>query len=414
VLIGGGTTSASSILASVEIYEPNAGTFRAVGSMITARRMHTATLLPDDRILIVGGYGVGGALASAELFDPVTGTFSATGSLSTARGGHSAILLSTGKVLIVGGYGGNTYPNVAPAELYDPASGTFTSAGAYVGRDGCDFCAPSVLLPDGTVLFPGQYPAQLYDPTSDAFSPIAMMIHDQSTAAVLPNGQVLFTGGEGIGRLADAELYNPATHKFASTGSMASRRVWHSLSTLPSGMVLVAGGETDSCVGSGCWFAGTLATAELYDPSAGAFVSTGGSVSYGQAFSVQPFNNYDVAMDMTGSQILSLLDQQWSGTNAASPKILQVSGITYSYSKSGTTYTLKPETVQVNGAALDKARTYRVVANSFLSDGGDGFGAFTGATEKYFGGLDIDAFSAYLAAHDPYTPVATDRINVTP
>ena len=65
--------------------------------------------------------------------------------------------------------------------------------------------------------------------------------------------------------------------------------------------------------------------------------STGGSVTYGQAFSVQPFNNYDVSMDMTGSQILSLLDQQWSGTNAASPKILQVSGITYSYTKSGTT-----------------------------------------------------------------------------
>ena len=106
--------------------------------------------------------------------------------------------------------------------------------------------------------------------------------------------------------------------------------------------------------------------------------STGGSVTYGQAFSVQPFNNYDVSMDMTGSQILSLLDQQWSGTNAASPKILQVSGITYSYTKSGTTYTLKPETVKVNGAALDKARTYRVVANSFLSDGGDGFAAFAG------------------------------------
>jgi 5'-nucleotidase len=142
--------------------------------------------------------------------------------------------------------------------------------------------------------------------------------------------------------------------------------------------------------------------------------STGGSVSYGQAFSVQPFNNYDVSMDLTGSQILSLLDQQWSGTNAASPKVLQVSGITYSYTKTGTTYTLKPETVQVNGAALDKARTYRVVANSFLSDGGDGFAAFTGGVNKYFGGLDIDAFSRYLAAHDPYTPVTTNRITVAP
>ena len=142
--------------------------------------------------------------------------------------------------------------------------------------------------------------------------------------------------------------------------------------------------------------------------------TTGGSVTYGSAFSVQPFNNFDVSMDLTGQQILTLLEQQWTGVNAASPKILQVSGITYSYSRAGTTYTLRPETVRVDGAALDPARTYRVVANSFLSDGGDGFAAFAQGTDKYFGGLDIDAFAAYLSEHDPYAPVATDRITVVP
>jgi len=275
VLIAGGGTGSASGLASTEIYDPGTGTFRAAASMTAARRMHTATLLPDDRVLVVGGYSAGGALASAELFDPRTGTFTATGSLNAARGGHTAILLSTGKVLIVGGYGVNAYPNVAPAELYDPVSGTFASAASYVGRGGCDFCAPSVLLADGTALFPGQYPAQLYDPPSDVFSQIGTMIHDQSTAAVLLNGQVLFAGGEPIGRIADAELYNPAARTFVSTGSMAARRVWHTLTVLPSGMVLAAGGETESCTGSGCFFAGTLATAETYDPSAGAFFPAG-------------------------------------------------------------------------------------------------------------------------------------------
>ena len=274
VLIAGGASSNTS-MTSAEIYEPDTGTFRAAGSMMVARRLHTATLLPDDRVLIVGGYGSGGALASAEIFDPVTGTFSHTGSLITARGFHTAILLSTGKVLIVGGYGTNAYPDVAPAELYDPASGTFATAGVYVGRGGCDFCAPSVLLSDGSVLFPGQSPAQLYDPARDAFSPAGMMINDLSTAVLLINGKVLFAGGEPIGRVADAELYDPATRTFVATGSMASRRVWHSLTLLPNGMVLAAGGETESCSGSGCWFAGSLATAELYDPSAGAFVATG-------------------------------------------------------------------------------------------------------------------------------------------
>jgi 5'-nucleotidase len=149
--------------------------------------------------------------------------------------------------------------------------------------------------------------------------------------------------------------------------------------------------------------------------------SNNGDVTYGDAFSVQPFNNYDVAMDMTAQQILTLLQQQWSGSNnTVDPKILQVSGITYSYTRqagaggAAPVYTLQPETVKVNGAPLDPAATYRVVANSFLSDGGDGFGAFAQATDKYIGGLDIDAFSRYLSAHDPYTPGPTDRIDVVP
>ena len=275
VLIAGGASSDVSILASAEIYDPATATFRATGSLGAARRMHTATLLPDDKVLLVGGYGAGGALASAELFDPATGTFSPAGSLITARGGHTAVLLPTGKVLIVGGYGVNAYPDIAAAELYDPATGTFAEAAAYVGRNGCDFCAPSVPLSDGTVLFPGQHPAQLYDPARDAFSPIGTMLHEQSTAALLMTGQVLFAGGAPIGRIADAELYDPATHAFVSTASMAAPRVWHTLTLLPTGMVLAAGGETDTCTGSACIFAGTLATAELYDTAAGAFVATG-------------------------------------------------------------------------------------------------------------------------------------------
>ena len=274
VLIAGGGSGNASILTSAETYDPATGTFRATGPMTAARRMHTATLLPDDKVLIVGGYGAGGVLASAELFDPRTGTFTPTGSLTTARGGHTAILLATGKVLIVGGYGWNTYPDIAPAELYDPVTATFASAGNYVGRGGCDFCAPSVLLADGGVLFPGQYPAQLYNPASDVFSPIGMMAHEESTAAVLMNGQVLFAGGETVGRMADAELYDPASRTFVPTRSMAAPRVWHSLTLLPNGMVLAAGGETDTCSASGCWFAGSVSTAELYDPAAGAFVAT--------------------------------------------------------------------------------------------------------------------------------------------
>ena len=279
VLIAGGTSTSSfsstRVLDSAEVYDPEANAFRSIGTMTTARRMHTATLLPDGTVLIVGGYDEGGALAGAELYDPVAGTFRATGSLGTARGGHTAILLPTGKVLVIGGYGTRAYPDVAPAELYDPASRTFSAAGGYVGRGGCDFCAPSVLLSDGTVLFPGQYPAQLYDPRSDSFSPGGMMISDQQGAVALTNGKVLFAGGVEIGRSSRAELYDPGTHTFASTGNMAWPRDWHTLTWLPNGMVLAAGGETESCTGNACTFAGSVASAELYDPSTGAFFATG-------------------------------------------------------------------------------------------------------------------------------------------
>ncbi len=141
-----------------------------------------------------------------------------------------------------------------------------------------------------------------------------------------------------------------------------------------------------------------------------------GDVTFGAAFSVQPFNNYDVAMDMTGQQILDLLEQQWLGGNASSPKILQVSeGFTYSYSASAPAGSkVDPASVKLNGTVIDPAATYRVTANSFLSDGGDNFPSFAAATNKYIGGLDIDAFATYLTAKSPYTPIATDRITQTP
>ncbi|MGA8980433.1 MAG: bifunctional metallophosphatase/5'-nucleotidase [Pedococcus sp.] len=130
-----------------------------------------------------------------------------------------------------------------------------------------------------------------------------------------------------------------------------------------------------------------------------------GVVTYEEAFTVQPFNNYLVSLTMTGAQIKSLLTQQWTGLNAAAPKVLQVSqGFSYTYS--GTTL----GTVTLDGTPLVDSQSYRVVTNNFLADGGDGFPAFTTATDKYFGGLDIDAFANYLEAHSPYTPLPLDRI----
>ncbi len=141
--------------------------------------------------------------------------------------------------------------------------------------------------------------------------------------------------------------------------------------------------------------------------------SNAGAVTFGQAFTVQPFNNFLVSMDMTGTQIKALLEQQFSGVNQASNKVLQVAGITYTYNPAATPGAkVVAGSIKVAGQPLVDGTTYRIVTNNFLSDGGDGFPAFTTATDKFFGGLDIDAFANYLAAHDPYTPGPTNRISI--
>lgn len=135
-----------------------------------------------------------------------------------------------------------------------------------------------------------------------------------------------------------------------------------------------------------------------------------GDVTYDEAFTVQPFNNYLVSLTMTGQDIYDLLTQQVTGANAATHKILQVSeGFSYEISPSGPV----EGSVKLDGQPIDKAASYRVVTNNFLQGGGDAFEAFTKGTDPYYGGLDIDAFANYLEARSPYTPGALDRITGT-
>jgi 5'-nucleotidase len=139
--------------------------------------------------------------------------------------------------------------------------------------------------------------------------------------------------------------------------------------------------------------------------SASSWGEAPGDVTFEEAFTVQPFNNYLVSLDLTGAEIKQLLREQWSGANTAAPKVLQVSaGFRYDYT--GTTL----GNVSLNGVALNDTAVYRVVTNNFLAGGGDGFPTFLQADNVYFGGLDIDAFAAYLSAHSPYSPVTLDRI----
>ncbi|MFB9392020.1 bifunctional metallophosphatase/5'-nucleotidase [Streptomyces coeruleoprunus] len=146
--------------------------------------------------------------------------------------------------------------------------------------------------------------------------------------------------------------------------------------------------------------------------------ATDGIVTYGEAYTVQPFTNMMTTVDLTGAQIITALQQQVSGSNEASPKILQVSkGFTYTLDMTKTgAARVDVASVKLNGQPLDPAKTYRVAMNEFLSGGGDGFPALAQGKNKLVGASDLDVFIAYLGAHSsagsPLTPPAADRITV--
>ncbi|MFE5045479.1 bifunctional metallophosphatase/5'-nucleotidase [Streptomyces sp. NPDC056637] len=143
-----------------------------------------------------------------------------------------------------------------------------------------------------------------------------------------------------------------------------------------------------------------------------------GVVTYGEGFTVQPFSNTVNLADLTGAQVITALQQQVSGSNEASPKILQPSaGLTYTLdmTKTGAARVVV-DSIRLNGTAIDPAATYRVAMNSFLAGGGDGFAALGQGKNPLVGSDDLKAFNDYLTANSsaasPIAPPKADRITI--
>jgi hypothetical protein len=257
--------------------------------MATSRAGHTATLLPSGKVLIAGGAadrsptGQGLPVASAELYDPSSGTFAATGSMATSRVYHSATLLPNGKVLIAGGASelsskGYYEPVASAAELYDPSTGAFTDVG---NLSGDAYWPSTTLLSDGRVLIVGNR-AYLYDPATGGLSHPSNdnvgIVDDEGT--LLMNGKVLFAGLDDYeGDFWGPELFDPSTETFTTTGNLRARRFGYTATLLPDDTVLIGGRGWAGDYSTGGSFYSTVNSGELYDPVTGTFSNSGNMVT---------------------------------------------------------------------------------------------------------------------------------------
>ncbi|TAJ99247.1 MAG: hypothetical protein EPO36_13240 [Chloroflexota bacterium] len=242
---GGPYQYSSSALASAELWDATASRFRETGSMASPRVGHTMTVLPDGRVLVVGGAGPAGGQAEAEIWDPATELFAPAGTLQSPRSGHAAALLPDGRVLVVGGGDPVEGTGVGVVEIWDPASRTFLEERVFLD----DPRSVSIVrLPSGRVLIAGAFIVSGgYAGVSDWVEgspgqPTTMSRQrDGHAATVLADGRILITGGRSASgvELASAEIWDAAEGMFEETKPLDRPAANHTAVLLPDGRVLI-------------------------------------------------------------------------------------------------------------------------------------------------------------------------------
>ncbi|OUL71439.1 kelch repeat-containing protein [Paraburkholderia hospita] len=274
LISGSNVTGTANAHVHISVIQSATGEWVPGGNLFNARAWHSATLLPDGKVLVTGGQGTGGLLDSAELYDPTTGVWTSTGKMLAARSEHVAIRLPDGRVLVAGGRGGSP---LRTAELYDPATRKWTSTGFMkFGR----YRASATLMPDGRVLVAGGVgtdevnpfvpEAEVFDPSSGTWTTAGAMNVARAghIAIALPGGKILVAGGNtqiGIATVSTnaAEIYDPASRTWALARPMNIARSIPVAAQLPDGKALIIGGTSQS------------KTAEIYDPVNGTWSFSG-------------------------------------------------------------------------------------------------------------------------------------------
>ncbi|MFI6996944.1 kelch repeat-containing protein [Nocardia sp. NPDC050175] len=257
-------------LATAERFDPKTRTWgpASPNPMSAERAAHTATLLADGRVLLAGGYAtranVESTTDSAEIYDPIAKTWTPTAPMNEARSVHTAVLLHDGRVLVIGGtvsVGRGHYTALAFCEVFDPVTGTWTPTGS-MARPRFDNTA--TVLTDGTVLVTGggwrgwiadwvfnahnDWTTERYNPTSgtwsrDADLSCARLYH---RAVLLRDGRVLVLGGVDASNMStgfrSTALYDPLTRQWSPAAGLATGRWAFGALALADGRVLVTGG----------------------------------------------------------------------------------------------------------------------------------------------------------------------------
>ena len=252
------------LLASLACVVPSFAQILGTAQLNVERRGHSATLLEDGRVLIVGGDNLNGVVSQAEIFDPVSQTSSVIAASITARTDHTATRLSDGRVLVMGGR--DQSGSLTSSDIYNPLTATFTAGPSLTTpRSG----HTATVLADGKILVAGGDAggsAELYNPATQSFSLIASSmnaVRKFHSAILTTSGQVLIVGGVNAQNtvLNTAEVFNPASQSFyLPPTDMQTPRALATLKLLADGKVQIIGGDAELSM-------------EVFDPSNGIFIA---------------------------------------------------------------------------------------------------------------------------------------------